>query len=69
MSALRSLILAAADSPRMQRFVQRYGFLVRPDRDRLGVHLDDALPVFRQLNQSRLFTNTTPLGECVRDEA
>src|SRR5689334_21336154 len=25
-SALRSLILAAADSPRLQRFVQRYGF-------------------------------------------
>jgi len=33
-SALRSLILAAADSPRLQRFVQRYGFRLGAARAR-----------------------------------
>jgi proline dehydrogenase len=68
-SALRSLILAAADSPRLQRFVQRYGFRLGAARFVAGETLDDAVPVLRRLNESGLRTNTTLLGEGVRDEA
>jgi len=68
-SVLRSLILAAADSPRLQRFVQRYGFRLGASRFVAGETLDDAVPVLRRLNESGLLTNTTLLGEGVRDEA
>jgi proline dehydrogenase len=68
-SALRRLILAAADSPRMQRFVRRYGFRLGAARFVAGETLDDAVPVLRRLNESGLLTNTTLLGEGVRDEA
>ena len=69
MSALRSLILAAADSPRLQRFVQRYGFRLGAARFVAGESLDAAVPVLRRLNEQGLLTNTTLLGEGVRDEA
>ncbi len=69
MSILRSLILAAADSPRLQRFVQRYGFRLGAARFVAGETLDEAVPVLRRLNDSGLMTNTTLLGEGVRDEA
>jgi proline dehydrogenase len=69
MSVLRSLILAAADSPRMQRFVQRYGFRLGAARFVAGESLDAAVPVLRRLNEQGLLTNTTLLGEGVRDEA
>ena len=69
MSALRSLILAAADSPRLQRLVQRYGFRLGAARFVAGQTLDDAVPVLRRLNDSGLLTNTTLLGEGVGDEA
>src|SRR5947199_1178895 len=69
MSVLRSLILAAADSPRLQRLVQRYGFRLGAARFVAGETLDDAVPVLRRLNESGLLTNTTLLGEGVRDEA
>src|SRR5947207_5776825 len=69
MSVLRSLILAAADSPRMQRLVQRYGFRLGAARFVAGETLDDAVPVLRRLNENGLLTNTTLLGEDVRDEA
>jgi proline dehydrogenase len=68
-SALRSLILAAADSPRLQRFVQRYGFRLGAARFVAGESLDTAVPVLRRLNEHGLLTNTTLLGEGVRDEA
>jgi proline dehydrogenase len=68
-SALRSLILAAADSPRLQRFVQRYGFKLGAARFVAGESLDTAVPVLRRLNEEGLLTNTTLLGEGVRDEA
>jgi proline dehydrogenase len=68
-SALRSLILAAADSPTLQRFVQRYGFRLGASRFVAGVSLDAAVPVLRRLNESGLRTNTSLLGEGVRDEA
>ena len=69
MSALRSLILAAADSPRLQRFVQRYGFKLGAARFVAGENLDAAVPVLRRLNDEGLLANTTLLGEGVRDEA
>jgi proline dehydrogenase len=68
-SALRSLILAAADSPRLQRFVQRYGFKLGAARFVAGESLDAAVPVLRRLNGQGLLTNATLLGEGVRDEA
>jgi proline dehydrogenase len=68
-SALRSVILAAADSRRLQRFVQKYGFRLGAARFVAGETLDDAVPVLRLLNESGLLTNTTLLGEGVGDEA
>jgi proline dehydrogenase len=68
-SALRSLLLAAADSPRLQRLVQRYGFKLGAARFVAGESLDSAVPVLRRLNEHGLLTNTTLLGEGVRDEA
>ena len=69
MSALRSVILAAADSPRLRRFVQKYGFRLGAARFVAGETLDEAVPVLRRLDESGLLTNTTLLGEGVRDEA
>jgi proline dehydrogenase len=69
MSVLRSLILAAADSPRLQRLVRRYGFRLGAARFVAGETLDDAVAVLRRRNESGLLTNTTLLGEGVRDEA
>jgi proline dehydrogenase len=69
LSILRRSILAAADSPRLQRFVQRYGFRLGASRFVAGESLDAAVPVLRRLNESGLLTNTTLLGEGVRDEA
>jgi proline dehydrogenase len=68
-SVLRSVILAAADSPRLQRLVQKYGFRLGAARFVAGETLDDAVPVLRRLNESGLLTNTALLGEGVRDEA
>jgi proline dehydrogenase len=67
-SALRSLILAAADSPRLQRLVRRYGFRLGAARFVAGESLDAAVPVLRRLNEQGLRTNTTLLGEGVREE-
>jgi proline dehydrogenase len=67
-SVLRRLILAAADSPWLQRFVQRYGFRLGAARFVAGETLDDAVAVLRRLNESGLLTNTTLLGEGVHDE-
>ena len=69
MSVLRKLILAAADSPRLQRLVRKYGFRLGAARFVAGETLDDAVEVLRRLNGSGLLTNTALLGEGVRDEA
>jgi proline dehydrogenase len=69
LSVLRRAILAAAESPSLQRFVQRYGFRLGAARFVAGETLDEAVPVLRRLNESGLLTNTTLLGEGVRDEA
>jgi proline dehydrogenase len=68
LSVLRKAILAAADSPTLQRFVQRYGFRLGAARFVAGETLDEAVPVLRRLNEGGLLTNTTLLGEGVRDE-
>jgi len=68
-SALRGLILAAAESKRLHRFVQKYGFRLGAARFVAGRTLDEAVPVLRRLNENGLLTNTTLLGEGVHDEA
>jgi proline dehydrogenase len=62
-AGLRRGILAAADSPAMQRFVRRYGMRLGAARFVAGETLDDAVPVLRRLNAAGLATNTTLLGE------
>jgi proline dehydrogenase len=66
---LRSLILAAAGSPRIQRFVRRYGMQLGGSRFVAGETLDEAVATLRRLNEQGLRTNTTLLGEFVKDQA
>jgi proline dehydrogenase len=65
---LRRGILAAAESGRMQRFVQGHGMKLGAARFVAGETLDAAVPVLRRLNERGLLTNTTLLGEGVTDE-
>jgi proline dehydrogenase len=67
MSLLRSAILAAADSPRIGRFVGRYGMRLGAARFVAGETLDDAVVTLRRLNEQGLLTNTTLLGEGVEN--
>jgi proline dehydrogenase len=69
LSVSRRVLLAAADSPRLGRFVQRYGFKLGAARFVAGESLDAAVPVLRGLNDKGLLTNTTLLGEGVTTEA
>jgi proline dehydrogenase len=64
---LRQLILAAADSPPIQRFVGKYGMRLGAARFVAGETLDEAVVTLRGLNEQGLRTNTTLLGEHVRD--
>ncbi len=66
---LRRAILAAADSPRIQRFVRRYGMRLGAARFVAGESFDEAVAVLRRLNDQGLRTNTTLLGEHVADPA
>ena len=67
--AMRSAILAAADSPRVRRFVGKHGMRLGAGRFVAGETLDECIPVLRSLNDRGLAANTTLLGEGVRDEA
>jgi proline dehydrogenase len=67
MSVLRGAILAAADSPRIQRFVGRYGMRLGAARFVAGETLDEAVVTLRRLNDQGLRTNTTLLGEGVEN--
>ena len=67
--AMRSAILAAADSPRVQRAVERYGMRLGAGRFVAGETLDDCLLVLRSLTDRGFAANTTLLGEGVRDES
>jgi proline dehydrogenase len=69
LSAGRTLLLAAANSPRLGRLVQRYGFRLGASRFVAGETIDAAVPVLRGLNDKGLLTNTTLLGEGVTSEA
>jgi proline dehydrogenase len=66
---LRQLILAAADSPRVQRFVGKYGMRLGAAQFVAGETLDQAALTLRALNEAGLRTNTSLLGEFVQDEA
>src|SRR4029453_13676526 len=66
---LRSLILAAADSPRLRRFVDRYGMRLGAARFVGGETLDEVVVTLRGLNEQGLRTNTSLLGEHVAEPA
>ena len=68
-AVLRRVILAAAESARMQRFVRRHGMRLGAARFVAGETVDTAVPVLRRLNDQGLLTNTTLLGEGVTNEA
>jgi proline dehydrogenase len=61
-------ILVATTNPGVSRFVRRYGMRMGAARFVAGETLDECVPVLRRLNQQGLATNTTLLGEGVRDE-
>ncbi|MGH3001104.1 MAG: proline dehydrogenase family protein [Gaiellaceae bacterium] len=63
--ALRKGILAAADSPRVQRQVRRHGMRLGAARFVAGETLDECVGVLRRLNEQSLHANTTLLGEGV----
>ena len=62
---LRKGILAAADSPRVQRTVRRHGMRFGAGRFVAGETLDECVVVLRRLNDQGLYANTTLLGEGV----
>ena len=66
---LRKAILAAAESPRLQRLVRRHGMRLGASRFVAGETLDQAVGALRRLNDQGLRANTTLLGEGVADEA
>ncbi|HEV2591879.1 MAG TPA: proline dehydrogenase family protein [Gaiellaceae bacterium] len=68
-AASRKAILAAADSPRVQRFVQTHGMRLGAARFVAGETMDDSIAALRRLNAQGLHANTTLLGEAVHDEA
>ena len=64
-AGLRKGILAAADSPRVQRLVRRHGMRLGAGRFVAGETLDECIAVLRRLNEQGLYANTTLLGEGV----
>ena len=66
--AFRAGILAATSNPLIWRAVQRYGMRLGAARFVAGETFDAAIPVLRGLNAKGLRTNTTLLGEGVKDE-
>jgi proline dehydrogenase len=65
---MRRALLAASRSPRLSRWVRRYGRFAAY-RFVAGETLDDCVQVLRRLNAAGFKTNTTLLGEGVRDAA
>jgi proline dehydrogenase len=64
-ASLRKVILAAADSARVQSLVRRHGMRLGAARFVAGETLDDCVRVLRRLNEQGLYANTTLLGEGV----
>jgi proline dehydrogenase len=65
----RGVILAATTNPAVSRYVRRYGMRMGAARFVAGETLDEAVLSLRKLNEQGLVTNTTLLGEGVRDQA
>jgi proline dehydrogenase len=65
--ALRRGILAAADDPRVRRFVRSHGMRLGASRFVAGETVDECVRVLRGLNERDLYANTTLLGESVHD--
>jgi proline dehydrogenase len=65
--ALRRGILAAADDPRVRRFVRSNGMRLGASRFVAGETIDECVRVLRGLNERGLYGNTTLLGESVHD--
>ena len=65
----RKGILAATHNRLISRGVRRYGMRLGAARFVAGETFDECIPVLRDLNATGLRTNTTLLGEGVRDEA
>ncbi len=68
-SIFRAGILAVTSNPLVSRAVRRYGMRLGASRFVAGETFAQAIPVLRSLNQSGLRTNTTLLGEGVKDYA
>jgi proline dehydrogenase len=66
---LRRLILAASESVALRGLVRTHGMRFGAGRFVAGESFDQAVPVLRRLNDRGLLTNTTMLGEGVRDDA
>jgi proline dehydrogenase len=66
---LRRVMLGAAESITLRRFVRRHGMRFGARRFVAGDSLDQAVPVLRLLNEQGLLTNTTLLGEGVHEPA
>src|SRR3712207_4764533 len=67
--AFRAGILAVTGNPLVSRAVRRYGMRLGASRFVAGETFAEAISVLRSLNQSGLRTNTTLLGEGVKDVA
>ena len=65
----RKGILVATNNPLVARGVRRYGMRLGAARFVAGETIDEAVGVLRSLNEKGLRTNTTLLGEGVKDEA
>ncbi len=65
----RKGILSATTNKVVARNVKRYGMRLGAARFVAGETLDEAVPVLRSLNEKGLRTNTTILGEGIKDEA
>jgi proline dehydrogenase len=63
----RSAILHAAESERLQHFVQSHGKRLGAARFVAGETLDSCVAVLRELNDAGLYANTTLLGEAIPD--
>jgi proline dehydrogenase len=68
-ASLRKVILAAADSKRVQRIVRRYGMRLGARRFVPGETLDECVVALHALNDKGLDANTTLLGEGVVEPA
>ena len=64
----RTAVLRAAESARLQRFVQGHGMRLGAARFVAGETLDECVTVLRGLNDQGLHANTTLLGEAITSE-